>query len=170
MRGFGGRRAATPPPGETSTLEESARVAATSAGANFLAALDDATSPDGFLGDAQRASADVLHELEAALGMCEDAVDHAASAAGMDIDPALIAARAAACHSRLSRVLLEEVTVGAGRAAATLRTLTDTLKRTSEAEAALVSAAIVLRERKGVAVRACARVEYLRKTRSSRRG
>ena len=69
------RRAATPPPGETSTLEESARVAATSAGANFLAALDDATSPDGFLGDAQRASADVLHELEAALGMCEDAVD-----------------------------------------------------------------------------------------------
>ena len=135
------RRGATPPPGETSTLEESARVAATSAGANFLAALDDATSPDGFLGDAQRASADVLHELEAALGMCEDAVDHAASAAGVDIDPALIAARAAACHSRLSRVLLEEVTVGAGRAAATLRTLTDTLKRTSEAEAAAAAAA-----------------------------
>ena len=157
----------TPPPGEASTHEGAARLAARRAGTALRAALD-ASAGDEPLGDAQRASADLLHELEYALGMCERAVEGArrpsesshASASVREV----AAARAVVSHSRLSGVLLEEVRAGASHAAKTLKRLSAALRSSREEEAAAgeaaeEAAAAAMAEETGAAAAAAAAAE-----------
>ena len=63
------------------------------------------------LGDAQRASADLLAALEGSLDYCERAV--AGLREDADVEGCVAAGRAVVAHTRLSAVLLEEVTAGA---------------------------------------------------------
>ena len=159
----------TPPPGGASTHEGAARLAARRAGKALRAALD-ASAGDEPLGDAQRASADLLHELEYALGMCERAVEGAGNPSAGAGTPAsasereVAAARAVVSHSRLSGVLLEEVRTGAAHAAKTLKRLSAALRSVREEEAAAgeaaeEAAAAAMAEETGAAAAAAAAAE-----------
>jgi hypothetical protein len=105
---------ATPPPGEASSLEGSGRLAVRHAGRMLRDALDAAVaavldeSGAQHLGDAQRASADLLAALEGSLDFCEKAISGLREDTDAELDVA--AGRAVVAHTRLSAVLLEEVT------------------------------------------------------------
>lgn len=146
----------TPPPGAASEPVGAARAAARQAGASLRAALDastgDGTGDSVVLGDAQRASADLLHELEEALDLCGRAVGGCASTVAVAVADSGGGGGAAAAggvtagvsivvHTQLANVLLEEVTAGAAHAARTLRRLAETIRLASEAEAAAGDAA-----------------------------
>ena len=161
---------ATPPPGEASSLEGSGRLAVRHAGRMLRDALDAAVaavldeSGAQHLGDAQRASADLLAALEGSLDFCEKAI----SGLGEDTDAELdvAASRAVVAHTRLSAVLLEEVTAGATAAEATLQTLASAIMAASEAEATAMeeaeeAAAAAMAEETGEAEEAAAVAEHM---------
>lgn len=161
---------ATPPPGEASSLEGSGRLAVRHAGRMLRDALDAAVaavldeSGAQHLGDAQRASADLLAALEGSLDFCERAVDVTKEDA--DVERCVAAGRAVVAHTRLSAVLLEEVTAGATGARAALHTLAEAIMAASEAEAAAgeaaeEAAAAAMAEETGEAAEAAAVAEHI---------
>lgn len=153
-----GPEAMTPTFGAEATARASVRQAGECLRAALAASTSDPTDSGLFLGDAQRASADLLHELEKALDSCQRAVASLSlrpcetetletgdggggrNGTGRDCEAGLAAA-AAGAHQRLGAVLLEEVTAGSAYAAETFRKLTEAITRASEEEAAAGEAA-----------------------------